>query len=194
LRLEEWNLTEKSLSFVVSLRNISLLPGLVLLQKLNTANLKSILLSNKILLTMFYTKTSSIPPPRRGGGGNSYIGIFLRYRILFEYERTIPLGDRRSPPSGGSLRGGRFARRVGIGSDLAVGQIRRRPSRVGAPHGANYDAYANSERVPRQGRGTRPPPGAGDASSARGGGRVLRQGRGTRPPPGAGDASSVGFF
>ena len=29
---------------------------------------------------------------------------------------------------------------LGIGSDLAVGQIRRRPSRVGAPHGANYDA------------------------------------------------------
>ena len=34
---------------------------------------------------------------------------------------------------------------LGIGSDLAVGQIRRRPSRVGAPHGANYDAYANSD-------------------------------------------------
>jgi len=57
---------------------------------------------------MFYTKTSSIPPPRRGGGGNSYIGILLRYRILFEYERTIPLGDRRYP-----LRGGPFG---GVGS------------------------------------------------------------------------------
>jgi hypothetical protein len=30
-----------------------------------------------------------------------YKGILLRYRNLFEYERTIPLGDRRSPPSGG---------------------------------------------------------------------------------------------
>ena len=41
-----------------------------------------------------------------------------------------------------AIREARFARRVGIGSDLAYGQIRRRPSRVGAPHGANYDAYA----------------------------------------------------
>ena len=24
-------------------------------------------------------------------------------------------------------------------------RVRRRPSRVGAPHGANYDAYANSD-------------------------------------------------
>ena len=49
-----------------------------------------------------------------------------------------------------AIREARFARRVGIGSDLAYGQIRRRPSRVGAPHGANYDAPS------RQGRGTPP--------------------------------------
>ena len=38
-------------------------------------------------------------PPK--GGKFLYKGILLRYRIFFEYERTIPLGDRRSPPSGG---------------------------------------------------------------------------------------------
>jgi hypothetical protein len=69
-----------------------------------------------------------------------YIGILSRDLRCFRVLATIPLGDRRES---------RFASRVGIGSDLAVGQIRRRPSRVGAPHGANYDAYANSERVPR---------------------------------------------
>ena len=65
-----------------------------------------------------------------------YIGILSRDLRCFRVLATIPLGDRRES---------RFASRVGIGSDLAVGQIRRRPSRVGAPHGANYDAYANSD-------------------------------------------------
>jgi len=49
-------------------------------------------LSNKILLTMFYTKTSSIPPPRGyKGGKNSFIKEFC-YGIEFSLG---PLSPRR---------------------------------------------------------------------------------------------------
>ena len=65
-------------------------------------------LSNKILLTMFYTKTSSIPPPRGyKGGKNSFIKEFC-YGIEFSLgplsaRRGVPV---RGPPTGGGIWAG----------------------------------------------------------------------------------------
>ena len=76
---------------------------------------------------------------------------------MFSCTRDDPLRDRRSPPY--IYRGGRFARRVGIGSDLASPapggtgptQFRARP-----PPLAGRGCPVRDANPSRQGRGRRP--------------------------------------
>jgi len=126
-------------------------------------------------------------PPSRGGRRvpRPWRDGSLRVRAN---DPLIYIGDRRSPPY--IYRGGRFARRVGIGSDLASpapGGTGASPAPGGtgppaspAPGGTGWRTPITTPREGRQFR-ARPPPLAGRVCPVRDA-NPSRQGRGTRPP------------